>query len=45
MPTDERILGFSNRWYAEAFRNPQDIVIDGMAIKYSFSRDMNDLSR
>jgi hypothetical protein len=33
MPTDERILGFSNRWYAEAFRNPQDIVIDGMAIK------------
>jgi len=33
MPTDERILGFSNRWYPEAFRNPQDIVIDGMAIK------------
>ena len=24
MPTDERILGFSNRWYAEAFRNAQD---------------------
>ena len=33
MPTDERILGFSNRWYAEAFRNAQDIVIDGMTIK------------
>ncbi|MES0396777.1 MAG: hypothetical protein ABUK17_04465, partial [Syntrophobacteria bacterium] len=33
MPTDERILGFSNRWYADAFRNAQDIVIDGMTIK------------
>jgi predicted nucleotidyltransferase len=33
MPTDERILGFSNRWYAEAFRNAQDIVIDGMTIR------------
>ena len=33
MPTDERILGFSNRWYAEAFRNAKDIVIDDMTIK------------
>ena len=33
MPTDERILGFSNRWYAEAFRNAVDIDIDDMTIK------------
>jgi hypothetical protein len=33
MPTDERILGFSNLWYAEAFRNAKDIVIDDMTIK------------
>lgn len=33
MPTDERILGFSNRWYADAFRNAQDIVIEGLTFK------------
>ena len=33
MPTDERILGFSNRWYADAFRNAQDMVIEGLALK------------
>ena len=33
MPTDERILGFSNRWYADAFRNAQDIVIEGLTLK------------
>lgn len=24
MPTDEAILGFSNRWYLDAYRNPMD---------------------
>jgi predicted nucleotidyltransferase len=33
MPTEERILGFSNRWYADAFRDAQDIVIKGIAIR------------
>jgi len=33
MPTDERILGFSNRWYAEAFHNAQHMVIDDVTIK------------
>jgi predicted nucleotidyltransferase len=33
MPTDERILGFSNRWYAGAFHNAKDIVIDDITIK------------
>ena len=32
MPTDERILGFSNRWYAEAFSNAQNMVIDDITI-------------
>lgn len=33
MPTDERILGFSNRWYADAFHNAQDVVIKGISLK------------
>lgn len=33
MPTDARILGFSNRWYADAFRNAQDFVIEELTIK------------
>ncbi len=28
MPTDERILGFSNRWYAESLRNAQQVTIE-----------------
>ncbi len=28
MPTDEKILGFSNRWYAEAIRNAEVVGID-----------------
>ena len=28
MPTDSRILGFSNRWYAEAIHNAQTITLD-----------------
>ncbi len=28
MPTDEKILGFSNRWYAEAIRNAEVVSID-----------------
>ncbi len=28
MPTDEKILGFSNRWYAEAIRNAEEVGID-----------------
>jgi len=33
MPTDEEILGFSNRWYADAFHNAQDFIIEGLTIK------------
>jgi len=33
MPTDERILGFSNRWYTDAFHNAQNFSIKGMTIK------------
>ena len=27
MPTDEKILGFSNRWYSDAIQNSQDVEI------------------
>lgn len=30
MPTDEKILGFANRWYAEAVRNAQEMAISGV---------------
>jgi hypothetical protein len=30
MPTDERILGFSNQWYAPAISSAQDIEIAGL---------------
>jgi hypothetical protein len=33
MPTDERILGFSNRWYAEAFRNARNFSIEGLTLR------------
>jgi len=33
MPTDEQILGFSNQWYADAFRNAQDLSIEGLTLK------------
>ena len=33
MPTEERILGFSNRWYADAFHNAQNFSIEGMMLK------------
>ena len=28
MPTDERILGFSNRWYKAAMENAQDVLLE-----------------
>ena len=33
MPTNEQILGFSNRWYAEAFRNARNFSIEGLTIR------------
>jgi hypothetical protein len=33
MPTDERILGFSNRWYADAFHNTQNFSVQGLTLK------------
>jgi len=33
MPTDERILGFSNRWYADAFRNAHNFAFEGLTFK------------
>jgi hypothetical protein len=33
MPTDERILGFSNRWYADAFRNAKNFSIEDLMLK------------
>ena len=33
MPTDERILGFSNRWYVDAFHNAQNCSVQGLTIK------------
>src|SRR5262249_50478798 len=29
MPTDERILGFSNRWYKSAMENAQSVRLEG----------------
>ena len=34
MPTDERILGFSNRWYKTAMKDAQDVLLqDGLVIR------------
>jgi hypothetical protein len=33
MPTDERILGFSNRWYAPAIASAQTVEIAGARIR------------
>ena len=32
MPTDESVLGFSNRWYHEALRSPKAMTLDGIAL-------------
>ena len=32
MPTDERILGFSNRWYAPAIESAHHLEIAGLAL-------------
>jgi hypothetical protein len=33
MPTDEATLGFSNRWYREAFEHATLTVVEGVAIR------------
>ncbi|HEX9783415.1 MAG TPA: hypothetical protein VGA56_11885 [Opitutaceae bacterium] len=33
MPTDERILGFSNRWYEPAIASAQNVTIAGLSIR------------
>ena len=33
MPTDERILGFSNRWYSDAYHSAQSFSIKDLTIK------------
>lgn len=33
MPTDERILGFSNRWYAPAIASAQYLEVAGLRIR------------
>jgi hypothetical protein len=33
MPTDERILGFSNQWYTPAIASAQDIQIAGVRVR------------
>ncbi|WP_193162657.1 nucleotidyl transferase AbiEii/AbiGii toxin family protein [Microbulbifer hainanensis] len=33
MPTDERILGFANRWYPEAIAHAFDVDLGGVSIK------------
>ena len=33
MPTDPAILGFANRWYADAARNAQTLEIDGVRLR------------
>jgi len=33
MPTDERILGFSNKWYTDAFRSAHNFSIEGLTLK------------
>ncbi len=37
MPTDERILGFANRWYAEAVRNARKMTISGVNLQLATS--------
>jgi len=37
MPTDEKILGFSNKWYAEGFKTSIDYTIDDQHIVKIFS--------
>ena len=34
IPTDEKILGFTNRWYTYAVQHPQQTVIDNIAINH-----------
>ncbi len=34
MPTDEKILGFTNRWYADAAKNAQQITIEELTIHH-----------
>jgi len=33
MPTDQQILGFSNRWYIDAVRHAQFISVEGVALR------------
>jgi hypothetical protein len=33
MPTDEKILGFSNRWYKSAVRNARTVVIEDLKLR------------
>src|SRR5215469_16664249 len=33
MPTNEKILGFSNRWYATALRDAQELVIEDLHMR------------
>ncbi|BFR49799.1 nucleotidyl transferase AbiEii/AbiGii toxin family protein [Nitratidesulfovibrio sp. HK-II] len=33
MPTDEAILGFSNRWYADALRHAVRMTVDGVTLR------------
>ncbi|MEG6504311.1 hypothetical protein [Nitratidesulfovibrio sp. 1201_IL3209] len=33
MPTDAAILGFSNRWYADALRHALPMTVDGVALR------------
>jgi hypothetical protein len=33
MPTDERILGFSNRWYKSALKSARTVVFEGLNLR------------
>lgn len=33
MPTDEKILGFSNRWYGNALRHAENLIIDDLQLR------------
>lgn len=33
MPTDEKVLGFSNRWYAAALRYATELRIEGLRLR------------
>ncbi len=33
MPTDDAILGFSNRWYADALRHAVSMTVDGVTLR------------